>query len=131
MGITFPDAWSGLSRPHERFELEDKLDELAQPERTALWTSQGTEVQGGGIDETLRFFFDGRALDRSAIGASLFDDREAVAVRMVTNALDAVFKTNRRGDSRYFLRHRGWKQVQSTAQSAHRLMIANDVARSG
>ena len=131
MGITYPEAWSGLSRPQERFELEDRLDELAQPQRTALWASDRTETPASGIGEALQFFLDDHDFDRSAIGASLFDDREVVAVRLVNNALETIFKTNRRGDSKFFLRHRGWKAVQSAAQNAHRLLIANDVARSG
>ena len=131
MGITYPEAWSGLSRPQERFELEDRLDELAQSDRTALWLSGRPQLQRGGIGETLHFFFDDHDFDRSAIGVSLFDDRETVAVQMVKNALQTIFKSNRRGDSRYFLRHRGWKAVQTAAQRAHELMIATDVARSG
>lgn len=131
MGITYPDAWNGLSNPKERFELLDSLDELARPERTALWVSTKSAERTGGIGASLEFFFADHQFDRDSIGGSLFDDRELVAIQMVKNGLDKIFKTNRRGDSRYFLRHTGWKAVQSAAQTAHQIMIANDVAKSG
>ena len=78
------------------------------------------------IGASLRFFFEDHQFDRDSIGGSLFDDRELVAIQMVKNGLDKIFKTNRRGDSRYFLKHNGWKAVQTAARTAHQIMIAND-----
>lgn len=131
MGITYPEAWRGLTNPKERFALLDSLDELARPERTALWVSAKPTERAGEIGASLRFFFEDHQFDRDSIGSSLFDDRELVAIQIVKNGLDKIFKSNRRGDSRYFLKHRGWKAVQTAAQTAHRIMIANDVAKSG
>jgi hypothetical protein len=131
MGITYPEAWRGLTNPKERFELLGRLDELARPERTALWVSAKAAERAGGIRESLEFFFKDHQFDRDSIGGSLFDDRELVSIQMVKNGLDKIFRTNRRGDSRYFLKHRGWKMVQTAAQTAHQIMIANDVAKSG
>jgi len=128
MAFIFPDTWKVLTQPHKRAELLDSIDELVKPERTAVWITPASANLIVGIDQVFHFFFDDNDFDQSAIGACLFDGGELKAILEVMSELNAIHRTNRRGDDEYFLRHPGWSQVVSAADAAYILLASRGLA---
>lgn len=124
--FAFPDNWSRLKYPWQRFELIDSLDELRDPARTARWLDKDPNGPIVGIDETFHFFFDDHDFDAGAIGYSLFDDHEVTLIAGVKNGLQAILETNKDGDDAYFLAHPLWPDVVIAAEAAY-----SHLARSG
>lgn len=128
MPFVFPNSWASLTRPHQRAELIDNLDELSRPDRTLLWLSPDKDTPAGGIGDSFHFFFDDNTFDVSAIGASLFDESELTAVTATMHALDEIHRSNPRGDDRHFLEHPRWNAVASSAAIAYAQLATHGLA---